>query len=297
LSKEPASFKQALRHKDFVVTAELPLTAASSRASLLRDAALLGDCVDGFVLTDNQYGQPHMAPGYAAGILLRHDFPPVLQISSRNRNRIALIGEILGARAAGVDTLLLVRGAVLPEGYEPRPAAVLDTDAKDLIATAKLLNDDAKLGPGEEILIGTSATVHDPAAPDKVPEELLAKADAGARLAVTQICLNADVLRRYMKFLVGHKVLQRLSVIVSVALITSHELALWLRDNRHGTIFAADTIERLAAARDAEAAAIEYTAALVSEIAGIPGVVGVNFAAAGDLPLIPRVLAAAGVRG
>ena len=276
--------------------AELPLTAASSRTSLLRDAALLCDCADGFVLTDNQYGQPHMSPGYAAGILRTHDFPPVLQISSRNRNRIALIGEILGARATGIDTLMLVRGAILPEGYEPRPAAVMDTDAKDLIATVKLLNEDESLGPGGEILIGTSATVHDPS-PDRIPGELLAKADAGAQFAITQICLNLDVLRRYMNFLVGHKVLQRLSVVVSIALITSHELALWLRDNRHGTIIAGHYIERLAAAQDPEAAAIEYTAALVSDIAKIPGVAGVNFAAAGDLPLIPRVLAAAGIRG
>ena len=289
------SFKEALRSKDFVVTAELPLAPESTKDSILADASLLSESVDGYLLTDNQYGQPHMAPAYAAGILQKNGFPPVLQLSSRNRNRIALIGELLGAKATGLDTLILVRGAILPEGYEPRPGAVMDTDAKDLIATARLINEDGTLGCGDETLIGTSATVHDPA-PDTRPEELLAKADAGAQLVITQICLNSDVVRRYMEFLVSQKLLQRFSVIVSIAVVASHELAVWLRDNRHGTIIPNDYIERLSAAEDGETAAIEYTAALVRDIQDIPGVAGVNFAAAGDLHMIPAVVSGSGVQ-
>jgi len=289
------SFKETFNSKDFVITAELPLTPDSTRESILSDAEILQDCVDGYLLTDNQYGQPHMAPAYAAGILKKNGFPPVLQLSSRNRNRIALIGELLGARATGLDTLILVRGAILPEGYEPRPGAVMDTDAKDLIATASLINEDRKLGPGDETLIGTSATVHDPT-PDTWPEELLAKADAGAQLVITQICLSIDVLRRYMEFLVSHKLLRRFSVIVSIAVVASPELAVWLRDNRQGTIIPDDYLERLSTAEDGETAAIEYTAALVREIQDIPGVAGVNFAAAGDLHIIPAVISGSGVQ-
>ena len=289
------SFKETFNSKDFVITAELPLTPDSTRESILSDAEILQDCVDGYLLTDNQYGQPHMAPAYAAGILKKNGFPPVLQLSSRNRNRIALIGELLGARATGLDTLILVRGAILPEGYEPRPGAVMDTDAKDLIATASLINEDRKLGPGDETLIGTSATVHDPT-PDTWPEELLAKADAGAQLVITQICLSIDVLRRYMEFLVSHKLLRRFSVIVSVAVVASPELAVWLRDNRQGTIIPDDYLERLSTAEDGETAAIEYTVALIREIQDIPGVAGVNFAAAGDLHIIPAVISGSGVQ-
>lgn len=289
------SFKKTLRKKDFVVTAELPLTPYSTSETLLHDAGLLRDCVDGFLLTDNQYGQPHMSPASAAGILLQKGFPAILQLSSRNRNRIALIGELLGARATGLDTLILVRGSILPEGYEPRPGAVMDTDAKDLIATARLINEDEKIGSGDEFLIGTSATVHDPT-PDTMPEELLAKADAGAQLVITQICLNTDVLRRYVEFLVRHKLLQRISVIVSIAVVASHELAGWLTENRRGTIIPDDHIERSSAAKDGERVAIDYTAALLREIKDIPGVAGVNFAAAGDLDIIPAVVSASGIR-
>lgn len=289
------SFKEALRNKGFVVTAELPLTPNSTRETIVSDAAILQDCVDGYLVTDNQYGQPHMAPAYAAGILKQNGFPPVLQISSRNRNRIALIGELLGARATGLDTLILVRGAILPEGYEPRPGAVMDTDAKDLIATARLMNDDEDLESGDEILIGTSAIVHDPA-PDASPKELLAKADAGAQLVITQICLSSDVLRRYMSFLISHELLRRFSVVVTIGVVTSPDIAVWLRDNRRGSIIPDDYIERLSAIEDGETAAIEYTAALVREFRDIPGVAGINFAAAGDLHTIPAVLAESGIQ-
>jgi methylenetetrahydrofolate reductase (NADPH) len=294
MPQSKTSFKEALRTKDFVVTAELPLTPVSTSETILADAELLRDSVDGYLLTDNQYGQPHMAPAYAAGILKRNGYAPLLQLSSRNRNRIALIGELLGARATGLDALILVRGAILPEGYEPRPGAVMDTDAKDLIATARLINEDTKLGPGDELLIGTSATVHDPA-PEATPAELLAKADAGAQLVVTQICLSIDVLRRYMSFLISHDLLRRFSVVATVAVVTSSEIAIWLRENRRGTIIPDALLDRLVTATDAETAAIEYTAALVQDIHDIPGVAGINFAAAGELRLIPAVLAQSGI--
>ena len=241
------SFREAFQSKDFVVTAELPLTTGTTKESLINDARLLRDSVDGFILTDNQYGQPHMAPSYAAGILQEEGFATVLQISCRNRNRIALMGELLGAKAIGIDTVYLVNGAVLPEGYAPRPVAVMDTDANELIATAQLMNEQEEPVTGSEILIGASATVHDPS-PEKNPGKLLAKADAGAKLMITQICMNNEVLRRYMEFLVNHKLLQRFSVIVSVAIVNSPELAQWLKDNRLRTIIHDDLIERLAAA-------------------------------------------------
>ena len=122
------AFRDALNIKDFAVSAELALTPDSSRASILADAEIACDYVDGFLLTDNQYGQPHMAPSAAASILLGGGYSPILQLSCRNRNRIALLGELLGARALGIDSLMLVRGSKVPEGYKPRPKAVMDID-------------------------------------------------------------------------------------------------------------------------------------------------------------------------
>ncbi len=288
------SFKRSLESKDRVVTVELPLAPNATATSVCDDARRAGRSVDGFLVTDNLYGQPHMSPVSAASILLRNELAPVLQISARNRNRIALIGELLGARANGIDSLFLVRGGVLPEGYEPRPKAVMDTDAKDLIATAKLINDDERFADRFEFLIGTSATAHDPE-PHAQPEELAAKADAGARLVFTQICMDVELLGRYFAWLVANGLTRRLSVMVSVTIPSSADAVNWLRRNRRGTIIPDRIVEDLNSAADADSAALDICAGTMRAIVRIPGVAGINFAAIGDPGLVPEVLDRAGV--
>ena len=288
------SFKDAVRTKDFVVAAELPLMPDSTRESIIADARALGASVDGLVLTDNQYGQPHMSPTTAAAILIGEGFSPVLQLSCRNRNRIALIGEILGARALGVDSLLLVRGAVLPEGYTPRPEAVRDLGVKDLIATVQMINEDEKLGSKTDFMLGTSATIHDPP-PNWQPEELTSKADAGAQFVITQVCFDTGVLRRYVEHLVSRQLLRRFSIIVGMTILNSAELAIWLRENRPGAIVPPHIVERLRDADDPVEEGIRLSAEMTREIASIAGVSGVIFTLGSDLSSIPRVLAEAGV--
>jgi methylenetetrahydrofolate reductase (NADPH) len=288
------SFKEALRSKDFVIAAELPLTPDSSIESVLADAAQAGPCIDGFLLTDNQHGQPHMSPAIAAGILQRNELNPILQLSCRNRNRIALLGELLGARAVGIDSLMLVRGNMVPEGYNPRPKAVLDLDVKQLIATAKIVNEDEKLGAGREFLIGTSGTVHKPAIGWQ-PDGLDAKADAGAHFIITQLCCDAKILRRYMEFLVASRLLQRLSIVVSVAVFSSGEMAEWLLNHRRQSIVPKPLLNRLSAASDPAAEGIAICSEYLQDISKIPGVSGVNFVAAGNLESISEAVLASGV--
>jgi methylenetetrahydrofolate reductase (NADPH) len=289
------SFRDALASKDFVVTAELPLTPDATAKSLVEDATMLKGCLDGILLTDNQYGRPHMAPSAAANILLASGFDPIVQLSCRNRNRIALLGELLGARALGVNTLMLVRGSKLPNAYKPRPKAVMDMDEKELIVTAKKINDDENLNPETGFLIATSGTVHDPD-PNWHPEELIAKADAGAQLIITQLCLDTDILRRYMDFLVQQNLVRRLNVIVSVAVVVSADVAEWLRGTRRRAIAPQAIIDRLNEAKDPEQEGIEACSEMLREIATIPGVSGVNFVAAGNLGMIPEIIEKSGVR-
>lgn len=283
------AFRDALNNKDFVVSAELALTPDSSRASILADAAIACDYVDGFLLTDNQYGQPHMAPSAAASILLDGGFSPILQLSCRNRNRIALLGELLGARALGIDSLMLVRGSKVPEGYKPRPKAVMDVDAKELIATARIVNEDEKLGASHSFVLGTSATVHDPTA-NWHPEELLAKADAGTQLVITQLCMDLPLVQRYMAYLVEKQLVRRMNVMISVAVPTSADLASWLRNNRRSAVIPDTLMDELGGAADPETIGIEYCANLVREIRQTPGVSGINFVATGNTRAIRDVL-------
>ena len=123
------NFRDAVRERDFVVTAECFLKPATDAESIRHQADLLHDHVDGIVLLDNQYGQIHMSTVAAARLLLDNELDPIVQLSCRNRNRIALLADLLGAAALGVNSFLLVLGRRVPKAIEPRPKAVLDMDA------------------------------------------------------------------------------------------------------------------------------------------------------------------------
>ena len=167
-------------------------------------------------------------------------------------------------------------------------------DVKELIQTAKAINEDQKLGTSRNFLIGTSATVHKTVANWR-PKELLAKTDSGAQMIITQVCLDIDVLRSYMEALVAQQLVRRVSVIASIAMVYSAESTMWLRDNRYRAIIPDATIERLAQALEPAEEGIDLCAGLVREITGIPGISGINFSASGDLESIPIILAASGI--
>ena len=113
----------------------------------------------------------------AARLMLDNGVDPIMQLSCRNRNRIALLSDLMGATALGVSSLLLVRGDRVPRGFNPRPKAVFDLSAKDLIATASDMNENANLVPRPHFFIGGVVTPHGPK-PCWVPKQLMEKAGA-----------------------------------------------------------------------------------------------------------------------
>ena len=104
------TFKNAVHTRDFAVTAEIFLRPESDAESIRHQAEVLRDHVDAILLTDNQFGQVHMSTLVAASILMACGVDAIVQLSSRNRNRIALLSDLLGAAALGISSLLLVRG-------------------------------------------------------------------------------------------------------------------------------------------------------------------------------------------
>ena len=155
-------FSEELRKRDFVITAESILTLETDAESIRAQADILRDSIDGIVLTDNQFGQTHMSTIAAARLMLDNDVDPIVQLSCRNRNRIALMADILGACALGVSSLLLVRGDRVPDAISPRPKAVMDMKVVELIATAATLRSDEGLRSAANLLLGSTVTPHRP---------------------------------------------------------------------------------------------------------------------------------------
>ena len=259
----------------------------SSAADAVSGAAALSACVDGVVLTDNQYGQTHMSPLAAASLLLEAGVDPIVQLCCRNRNRTALVSELLGMRAIGVTSVMLIQGNKVPDGFEPRPRSVMDMQAKELISTAQTINLDEDLA-GEDFLIIASGTVHDPQ-PGWQPEELVGKTSAGAQVIITQLCFDVEMLKRYMAYLVAQKLVHQMSFVISLATLPSADVARWLRDNRRRALIPPDIIKRLEQSVDGEAEGVAICSELLRQYAEIPGISGVNLISPGD----PGTIAAA----
>ncbi|MEX2125185.1 MAG: methylenetetrahydrofolate reductase [Woeseia sp.] len=288
------SFQQAARTRDFCVSAELFLKPDSSSSTIAEQASLLKRHVDGVLLTDNQFGQLHMSTLAAAALLLDNDIDPIMQLSCRNRNRIALLGDVLGAGALGVTSLLLVRGNRVPDGCNPRPKAVFDLDARKLIATATKVRTDEALPAMPDFYVGSIVTPHRPE-PDWKPEKLLRKIEAGAQFMISNVCMDSAMLRDWFRHLVAARILQRVSMIVSIAIPESADDARWLVANRRNFQIPIAMITRLEQAADPSLAGIEIAAELVRELTMIPGASGVHLIATRNLAAIPAVIERAGL--
>jgi methylenetetrahydrofolate reductase (NADPH) len=201
------SFKDAIRNRDFAVSAEIFLRPESSVDSITEQADLLRDHVDAILLTDNQFGRIHMSTPVAASILINAGVDPIVQLASRNRNKLALISDLIGVAALGVTSLLLVRGHHAPKEFKPRPEPVRDVNAADLIRLASTVNQGLGISHSPDFYIGGLVLAHRPKKNWK--GKLLAdKIDAGAGYLQTHICMDIEVLKTFMKRLVDNGIAQ-----------------------------------------------------------------------------------------
>ncbi|MDE0037276.1 MAG: methylenetetrahydrofolate reductase [Gammaproteobacteria bacterium] len=289
------SFREALRSKDFVVTAHVNLSRAPDSDTLLRQGDVLRELVDAVQVTDNPGAEVHMSAVAAAALLARHGVDPVLHMTCRDRNRIALQSDLIGAVALGIGNILVMRGDRIPERMKPKVRSVFDTDAKELMAFARGLKDSPDVSLVADLLIGATATVFDPE-PGWAPVNLTAKCDAGANFIQTQLCFDMDVVRSYMSQLVASKLTHRTSFLMALTPLPSAQAARWIKDNVKAALVPPPVIARIEQAPDPELEGIEMCAEMLAELATIPGVSGASLLPLGRLDAIPAAIEASGVR-
>lgn len=272
---------EAIRSNEFAVIGQLRLHQDDSREDVLAQARTLAPAVDAIAVTDCPYGVLHMSGLAVAAMLLQEGIDPVMHLSARDRNRIALKSELLGAAALGVTSFLLKRGDPLPDDVQPKTKQVFDTGGKRLLATAGQLSEFQVANGHPELFLGTIATVFD-AGDTWKPTEIAGKISAGARFLQTQICLDVDLLKRYMNRFRAANLTWQCHVIVSIPVLTSATAARWLFENLRGSVMPERIVKDFDAAADPEAHGIELCANMIRELKKIPGVSGVNLSTTGD---------------
>ena len=295
------SLEERLKAGRFVITAELAPPVSADAADLRAKAAALKGLPDAVNVTDGAGARAHMSALAAAALLIGAGIEPILQLTCRDRNRIALQGELMGAAALGVRNLLLLRGDDPSAGDQPDAKPVFDLDSRSLTATARAIRD-GKLPHGTRVagaapfFIGAADLPIDPP-PGWEPDSLQAKVAAGAQFVQTQFCMDAAIVRRYLRRLDEHGLVAPLAILIGVAPLKSARSARWMRKHLPGTIIPDAMIARLEGAADPAAEGRRLCVELLQELAAIPGVAGAHVMAPGNPDAIPAVLAAVGPIG
>jgi methylenetetrahydrofolate reductase (NADPH) len=298
LKPRRSALEERLRAGAFAITAEIVPPVSCDPADLLKKARPLQGLADAVNITDGAGANVHLAAVTAASLLVQAGIEPILQLTCRDRNRIALQSELLAAAACGVRNLLLLTGDRPDAGDQPDAKAVFDLDSLTLMDTARAMRERGELPSGRKVLgeapffIGAADLPVDPA-PGWRPDGLARKVAAGAQFVQTQFCMDAGVVRRYAARVAEAGL--DVPLLIGVAPLRSARSALWMRKHLFGTIIPDDMVARLEAAPDPAAEGRRICVALMQEFREIPGVAGVHIMAPNNDAAVPQVIAA--VRG
>ena len=290
------NFEAKLRAGEFVITAEISPPVSSDPGDLLRWTMPLAGLADAVNITDGASARVHMSALGAAAILVRHGVEPIFQMTCRDRNRIALQSDLLGAAALGIRNLLILTGDDPRAGDQPEAKPVFDLDSRKLIETAVRIRDHQELPTGRKVagtadfFVGVADMPLDPPA-DWKPASLQNKIAAGAQFAQTQFCMDAGIARRYMNRLAEEGITERLFVLIGIAPLPSARTALWMREHLPGSIIPDEAIDRLARAGDPKAEGKRICIELLQELAQISAVNGAHIMAPRNRSAIAEAIA------
>ena len=285
----------ALEARTFVVTAELNPPKGTHLEPLLNKAVMLKDKVHAFNLTDSPTSRMAISPLAVARILLDRDIEAILQVTCRDRNRIALQSDLLGAYALGIRNVLCMTGDDLTLGDHPDAKPVFDLGAITLLEGLTALQSGYDIGGSA--LRGTPSfwvgAVVNPGA-DDLPTELermQQKIDAGAQFFQTQAIYDPRIFERFMQSASAYNV----PVFPSIILLKSANMAQYVNDHVPGVTVPQHLIAEMADAPQPEAASVQIASRLIKELR--PMCQGVHLIAIGWESRIPQILDDAGIEG
>ncbi len=303
MNDEPRSeLHRLLMAGEFVVTAELAAIDSADPGAVGELAELLRGKVDAVNCTDNSAAHTHLAPMAAAHLLSDDGVEPIMQLTCRDRNRLGLQADLLGAAALGVRNILCMTGDDVSAGDHPEAKPIYDIDAIHLLRIARIMRDKGTYLSGRPLVDPPSflvGAVENPFAPplEFRPMRLGKKIEAGAEFVQTQICFNLDTMRLFMARAGDLGLLDHVWVLVGVFVPRSARAVRYLRDQVPGIDMPDEVVERMDAA-PAERQwdeGVRIALEIIEQVREIPGVRGVHLMSINNEEAIVRVVEEAGL--
>jgi 5,10-methylenetetrahydrofolate reductase len=298
--KAGTNLEKVLESGGFAVTAEAGPPKGTSPAVMERKAETLHRCCDAANVTDNQTAIVRMS-SLAGCVLLKKDgIDPVMQIVCRDRNRIAIQSDVLGALALGVGNILCLSGDHQKFGNHPTAKNVFDIDSIQLIQVLKTMRDEKKFMSGEEIsgevpiFIGAAANPYADPFEFRVAR-LAKKVKAGADFIQTQAVYDVAKFARWMEMVTERGLDKQTHILAGVIPIKSAGMARYMRDYVSGVSVPNEIVTRMEQAKEAKEEGKKIAVELIEQTAEIPGVHGVHIMAVGWEDVVPEITEQAGL--
>ncbi len=291
------SLKEALHSGKFVITGEIGPPKGTNLEKMAHHIDLLKDKVDAMNVTDHQSSVMRFPSIGGALAVKEQGGEPILQMTCRDRNRLALQAELLFAYTRGIRNVLCLTGDAVPVGDHKMAKGVFDLDSSQLLRTVRLLETGKDMGGNDldgkvEFCAGAIVTPEaDPLEPQLIKFEK--KVDSGAEFFQTQAIYDLDNFQRFMEFARKFKV----KILAGIILLVSARMAKFMNNNVPGVFVPQTLIDELAGAPKGTALkkGIEIAGSMIRQIKEEEICDGVHIMAIGKEEVVPDILSAAGI--
>jgi methylenetetrahydrofolate reductase (NADPH) len=300
--KSGSRLERVLRSGRFAVTAELDSPDSAEPQAVYDRALVLASVCDAINATDAAGANAHMSSVAVCALLTRAGYEPVMQVSCRDQNRIAIQGNLLGAAALGVRNVLCLTGDGVQTGDHPEAKPVFDLDSITLLHTARILRDEGRFLSGRKLDVPPSlflGAAENPFVPpfDFRPLRLAKKVEAGADFIQTQYCFDVPRFKDFMAAVRNLGLHQKVSILVGVGPLRSARAAEWMRGHVPGVVIPDPVIQRLqgvpAGRQRLEGKRI--CVEIIQQVREIPGVSGIHVMAYRQEELVAEIIDEAGL--
>ena len=276
-----SKLRNSLQKNKFVFTAETSPPDSGNKEVIIRQVECLKHLADAVNVTDGAGAKSHMSALATAVILAQNSIEPVLQFTTRDRNRIAIQGDLLGGWALNVPNILCLYGDEVKGGDQPETREVRDLDTISLLKTAhdikinKTYPSGRKIEDAPEFFIGGADTPFD-VKDDFNGANLIKKINAGVEFFQTQYAFDEVVLKNYMMKLNKLGITDKAYFIIGLGVIRSAKSARWMNKNLFGINIPEKIITRIENSNDEKTEGIKICIELIEKYKLISGVSGVH---------------------
>lgn len=293
--KAGTNLEKVLASGRFAVTAEAGPPKSASGAAVQRKGETLRRCCDAVNVTDNQTAIVRMSSVAGCKLLKDIGVDPVMQVVVRDRNRLAIQADVLGAVALGIGNILCLSGDHQKFGNHPTAKGVFDIDSIQLIQTLKKMRDEKKFLSGDDISGEVPIFIGAAANPFADPFEyrvhrLAKKIKAGADFIQTQAVYDVAKFAKWMKMVTEMGLDKQAHILAGVIPIRSAGMARYMRDYVSGVSVPNEVVSRMENAKSAKEEGVKIVLEIIEQLKETQGVHGIHIMAVGWEEIVPEMV-------